>query len=80
MSATIDDRQSPTTAATPELIPLTDLKSLRQAGVVYPDSVDGWRWLYRIRDQRGLDQAFRRVGRRVLVDVPAYLAAVRGNA
>ena len=65
---------------TPTLVPLTDTEALKAAGVVYPATEHGWRWLYRMRHERGLDQAFRRVGRRVLVDVPAYLAAVRESA
>jgi hypothetical protein len=60
------------------LVPLTDIDALRAAGVAYPSTVYSWRWLYRHREERGLACAFRRVGRRVLVDVPAYLAAVRG--
>lgn len=59
------------------LIPLTDIEALHEAGVKYPATVDGLRWLYRIRAQRGMERAFRRVGRRVLIDVPAYLAAIR---
>ena len=61
------------------LVPLTDIESLRAAGVAYPSTVHSWRWLYRHREERGLAGAFRRVGRRVLVDVPGYLAAVRGT-
>jgi hypothetical protein len=64
-------------AAAPTLVPLTDINSLSAAGIEYPKTVDGWRWLYRVRAERGMERAFRRVGRRVLVDVPAYLAAVR---
>jgi hypothetical protein len=64
-------------AAPPTLVPLTDLASLRAAGITYPETIDGWRWLYRMRRERGMQRAFRRVGRRVLVDVPGYLAAVR---
>ncbi len=63
---------------TPVLIPLTDLVALKAAGIIYPKTIDGWRWLFRKRYERGLDRAFHRVGRRVLVDAPAYLAAVRG--
>ena len=73
----IPDQAPHTVAAT--LVLMTDLDALRAAGVVYPKTVDGWRWLYRIRHERGLDRAFCRVGRRVLVDVPAYLTAIRAN-
>jgi hypothetical protein len=64
----------------PTLVPITDLASLQAAGVAYPHTVDSWRWLYRCRVERGLEGAFHRVGRRVLVDVPAYLDAVRGRS
>lgn len=67
------------TTTTPTLVPLTDVAALRAAGIHYPDTVDAWRWLYRCRHDRGLDRAFRRIGRRVLVDVPAYLDAVRSS-
>ena len=59
------------------LIPMTDAESLRAAGIVYPRTIDAWRWLYRCRSERGLDRAFVKVGSRVLVDVPAYLEALR---
>jgi hypothetical protein len=62
------------------LILMTDGKSLRAAGVSYPSTIDGWRWLYKIRRERGLESAFVTVGRRILVDVPAYLAALRTPA
>lgn len=65
---------------TPTLIPLTDLESLRAAGIVYPRTVHAWRWLFRHRRERGLDDAFRRVGRRILVDVARYVELVRGAA
>ncbi len=74
-TSTTTERSRP--AEPPTLVPLTDLESLRAAGIQYPETVDGWRWLYRVRAERGMERAFRRVGRRVLVDVPAYLAAVR---
>ncbi|HTD13288.1 MAG TPA: hypothetical protein VK676_14580 [Steroidobacteraceae bacterium] len=64
----------------PILVPITDLAALRDAGIRYPETVDGWRWAFRVREERGLTRAFVRQGRRVLVDVPAYLHAVRGHA
>lgn len=66
--------------APPTLVPLTDTDTLRDAGIAYPTTIDGWRWIYRNRQERGLDRAFVRVGRRVLVDVPVYLEALRGRA
>lgn len=65
------------TSTIPTLVPLTDIAALRAAGVHYPGTVEALRYLYRVRHERGLESAFRRVGRRVLIDVPAYLAAVR---
>jgi hypothetical protein len=73
-TATATDRTPPQAA---QLVPLTDLAALRAAGVLYPTTVDGWRWLFRVRNERGLGRAFRRIGRRVLVDVPSYMDAVR---
>jgi hypothetical protein len=64
----------------PLLVPLTDITGLRAAGIHYPETVDGWRWAYRVRAERGLERAFVRQGRRVLVDIPAYLRAVRSDA
>lgn len=65
---------------TPILLPITDIAALRAAGIHYPATVDAMRWLHRHRAERGLSHAFKRVGRRVLVDVPAFLAAIRDQA
>jgi hypothetical protein len=62
------------------LVPLTDIESLRAAGVAYPSTVHSWRWLYRHRDERGLAGAFRRIGRRIVVDTEAYTRLVREQA
>ena len=62
---------------TQTLIPLTDLDGLRAAGFAYPATVDSWRWLYRHRHDRGLCDAFRCIGRRVVVDAPRFLELVR---
>jgi hypothetical protein len=61
------------------LIPMTDIEALRAAGISYPQSVNAWRWLYRNRHERGVAGAFRRVGRRIVVDAPAFLCAVRSQ-
>jgi hypothetical protein len=61
-------------------IPITDLAALRANGVTYPSTVDGWRWAFRQREARGLEHVFVRQGRRILVDVPAYIAALRSRA
>ncbi len=57
----------------PRLVPLNDIEGLREGGVGYPESIDGWRWLYRCRHERGLASAFVKLGRRVLVDVPTFI-------
>ena len=64
-------------STTPTIVALTDLPALRAAGANYPETVDGWRWLFRRRRERGLETAFKRCGRRILIDVPAYLEALR---
>lgn len=62
---------------TPTLIPLTDLDSLRAAGIAYPSTEHGWRWLYRHRHERGLEDAFRTIGRRIVLDPTRYIELVR---
>ena len=61
------------------LIPMTDIEALRAAGISYPQSVHAWRWLYRHRQERGLTGAFKRIGKRIVVDAPAFLTAVRSQ-
>lgn len=63
-----------------QLIPMIDTESLSQAGIGYPNTIHAWRWLYRHRQERGFTKAFRRIGRRILVDVPTYLKTVREQA
>jgi hypothetical protein len=53
---------------------LTDLDALRARGIAYPATLDGWRWAYRRRRERGLDGVFSKVGRRIFVDTEKYLA------
>jgi hypothetical protein len=63
------------------LIPITDVEALKAAGIHHPGSENAWRWCFRHRHARGLDYAFKRNGRRILVDVDAFKAAIRdGNA
>jgi len=77
---TANELVSPRRAQPIELIPITaPAEEFRAQGVVHPDSIGGWRWLFRNRAHNGLDRAFVRVGRRILVDVPAYLAALRAK-
>ena len=61
------------------LIAMTDIEALRAAGINYPHTEHSWRWLYRHRHERGVTDGFRRIGRRVLVDVPAFLNAIRSQ-
>ena len=67
-------------AQIPLLVPLTDINALQRAGIAYPHTVHAWRWLYRNREARGLTDAFRRVGRRILVDTERYVALVRAQS
>ena len=62
----------------PVVIPLNSISELHAAGISYPKTVDGWRWLYRRRHERGLEEAFIKAGRRILVDVPRYIELIRG--
>ncbi len=57
-------------------IPINNPAATMAAGIAYPNSENGWRWLYRRRHERGLANCFIRVGRRVLVDPQAYLDAL----
>lgn len=66
--------------ATPTFVALTDLTNLRAAGIAYPSTVHGWRWLFRNRHERGLDDAFRRIGRRIVVDPQRYRELVRASS
>jgi hypothetical protein len=60
-------------------IPITDIASLKAAGIYYPATEYAWRWCFRHRHARGLQHAFRRNGRRIIVDVDAFKAAMRNN-
>jgi hypothetical protein len=60
-----------------QFIPITDLDALRTAGILYPATVHGWRWIYRVRHERGLADAFRRIGRRVVVNPARFAELVR---
>jgi hypothetical protein len=57
-------------------IPITDQAALRAAGIHWPESEHGWRWLFRQRAHNGFAAAFAKIGTRVLVDVEGYYAAV----
>jgi hypothetical protein len=62
------------------LIPITDVQALKAAGIHYPATENAWRWCFRHRDARGLASAFKRNGRRIVVDVDAFKAAVRSSS
>ena len=64
----------------PTFVALTDLKNLRAAGIAYPSTVHGWRWLFRNRHERGLEDAFRRIGRRIVVDPERYRELIRARS
>ena len=66
-----------TSVETPKVIALTDTAGLRAAGITYPGTLHAWRWLYRHRQERGLADAFRRIGRRIVVDPERYVELVR---
>jgi hypothetical protein len=70
---------APRFGVTDLLIPLTDVAALKAAGIHYPATEDAWRWCYRHRHARGLAGAFKLNGRRIVVDVDAFKAAVRGS-
>lgn len=53
-------------------VPITDLDTLRAAGICWPHTVDSWRWLYRHRDTNGFAPAFTKRGGRVQVIVPVF--------
>ena len=57
-------------------IPINNPEATQAAGIAYPATENGWRWLYRCRGERGLDHCFLIIGRRILVDPQAYLDAL----
>lgn len=61
------------------LIPITEPDRLTAVGIGYPSTYRQWQWVFRHRTERGLERAFVRTGRRILVDVTAYLEAMRAQ-
>jgi hypothetical protein len=55
----------------PKLIPITDPEVMQANGLPFP-TVDSARWAFRHRDQNGLAPAFKRLGSRILIDVPKF--------
>jgi hypothetical protein len=61
------------------LIPLTDPAQMQAAGLPFP-STDSARWCHRHADERGVAEAFVRIGRRVYIDPAKFHELVRGQA
>lgn len=59
------------------LIPIGHVSALKEAGVHYPATPESWRWLYRTRAERGVEEAFLKCGRRILVDTDRLLQLMR---
>ena len=55
----------------PKLIDLTDLEKMSEEGIPFK-TVDSARWAFRHRDKNGLAPAFKRLGGRILIDVPKF--------
>lgn len=60
-----------------QVVPIDDMPALRLAGLTWPKTRDSWRHLYRTRASKQFGPAFLRVGNRILVDVPAFIACCR---
>lgn len=67
------------TSPAPTFVAITDLATMRASGVDYPTTLSGWRWLYRCREERGLQRVFVRFGRRILVNVPEFKEALKAS-
>lgn len=61
------------------LIPLTDPKRMQAAGLPFP-TTDSARWCFRHAAERGLADAFVRIGRRVYVDPTRFHELARQAA
>ncbi len=55
----------------PRLIEITDPAEMLAAGLPFK-TVDKARWAFRHRDKNGLAPAFKRIGARILIDVPKF--------
>jgi len=62
----------------PQQIPLTDYKRFEPAGLPWK-TVNQARWAFRRRHENGLAGAFKRIGKRVTVDVPKFHELVSKN-
>lgn len=61
------------------LIPLTDPAAMREAGLPF-SSTDSARWCFRHRVERGVSDAFVRIGSRVYIDPDRFHSLVRSTA
>lgn len=64
---------------TQQLIPLTDIERMQAAGLPF-ESPDSARWCERRAEERGLSEAFIRIGRRVYVDPEVFHRLARNAA
>jgi hypothetical protein len=55
----------------PKLIEITDPAKMLAEGLPF-STVDKARWAFRHRDKNGLAPAFKRIGTRILIDVPKF--------
>jgi len=62
-----------------QLIPLTDPAGMKAAGLPF-HTTDSARWCHRHADERGLSEAFVRLGKRVYVDPDKFHELVRRAA
>ena len=63
----------------PSLIPLTDPTKMQAAGLPFA-STESARWCFRHAAERGVAEAFVRLGRRVYIDPTRFHELVRGRA
>jgi hypothetical protein len=61
---------------TNDLIPITDIRGLTEAGILRPATVSGWRRVYRNRHELGVCEAFFRIGPFICVSPVRYLELV----
>ena len=73
----MQDHETQLGVVAPTVVPITNIEALRRAGIEYPATVDAWRWAYRRRHENGLADAIKKKNGRIVVDVPAYLEAIR---
>lgn len=62
-----------------QLIPLTDVDRMQAAGLPFP-TTDSARWCHRHAEDRGLADAFIRIGKRIYIDPDRFHELVREAA